>query len=151
MSEAAKKLASTRLAIVEHVHRRERRHDPREAGPRAHADTQPPDPRSPPPPRGAGWLGRLQYAVRMWWRYHPAQMAVEVASPVLGAYARAKPVQVLAICAAAGALLVFARPWRLISITTILVAIFKSSQLSHVLLSALSAADYEKDHEGPEG
>ena len=58
--------------------------------------------------------------------------------------------QFLGIAAAIGAVVVIARPWRLISITGLLLAIAKSSQLSTVLLSALSAADYQKDQESPE-
>jgi hypothetical protein len=42
-----------------------------------------------------------------------------------------------------------ARPWRLISVTGLLVAVLKSSQLSSVLMSAMSAADFKKDHEPP--
>ncbi|MGE4241843.1 hypothetical protein [Ramlibacter sp.] len=170
-SEAARKLAQTRLAIVEQIHRGERRHDPREAGPVAHRDARKsnaapagqgsqasaPSPSSgagrgvpPAPRRGGGWFARVRHGLEMWWRYHPAQMAVEIASPVFRSYARSNPKQLLAISMAAGALVMIARPWRLISVTTILIAVVKSSQLSHVLLSALSAADYEKDHRGPD-
>jgi hypothetical protein len=77
-------------------------------------------------------------------------MAVEIATPLMQAYARRKPVQLLAISLAAGAALTFARPWRLISLTTLVVALLKSSHLPSVLLSALSAADFERDHRGPE-
>src|SRR5438067_13696682 len=82
MSDAANRLAHSRLAIVEHIARRERRHDPREE-PAPPAYGGEPPPREEPPPPGTGWMGRVQHAVRMWWRYHPAQMAVEVATPVL--------------------------------------------------------------------
>ena len=65
-------------------------------------------------------------------------------------YARRKPLQLLAISAAAGAALTFTRPWRLISLTTLIVALLKSSQLSNLLMAAMSAADYRKDHDRPE-
>jgi len=149
MSDAANKLARSRLAIVEQIHRRERRHDPQGEGAAPLSGEAPPR-EQPPPPPGSGWLDRVQYAVRMWWRYHPAQMAVEVATPVLQSYARRHPVQLLGISAGVGAALVFLKPWRLISLTTVLVAIVKSSQLSSVVLSALSAADFERDPERPE-
>lgn len=147
MADAANRLARSRLAIIEHIHRRQRRHDPREPGEAPQAawgDEERPD--EPPPAPGAGWLGRMRYAVRTWWRYHPAHMAAELAAPAVRAYARRQPAQLLALAALAGAALMFARPWRLISVTTVLVTVLKSSQLSSVLMSALSAADYERDH-----
>jgi hypothetical protein len=64
-------------------------------------------------------------------------------------YARRKPAQLLGISLAAGALLTFARPWKLISIGTLLVAVLKSSQLSHLAMAAMSAADYRKDANRP--
>lgn len=150
MSDAGKRLARSRLAIIEHVHRRERKHDPRrevewtEEGEREHWNEA-----APPPPRGGGWLGRLRHAASTWWRHHPAHMALELATPVMATYARRKPVQLLGIAALAGAALTFARPWRLISLSALLVAVVKSSHLPSVLMSALSAADFEEDHRGP--
>lgn len=151
MSEASDKLARSRQAILEHIARRQRRHDPREEPPEGYesafaefaADEEPYD-------GGGGWFGHVQHAVRTWWRYHPAHMAVDLATPLLRNYARRKPVQLLAISAAAGAALTFARPWKLISLTTIVVAVLKSSQLSHLLMAAVSAADYRKDNDRPE-
>ncbi|MCM2253481.1 MAG: hypothetical protein NDJ19_14060 [Ramlibacter sp.] len=77
-------------------------------------------------------------------------MGLELATPALSAFAQRKPLQFLGIAAASGALLVIARPWRLVSVTGLLVAIAKSSQLSTVLLSALSAADFQRDQERQE-
>lgn len=149
MSDAANRLARSRQAIVEQVHRRQRRHDPRrdEAHPGEEAPAWSDEP---PPPPGSGWLGRVQHALRMWWRYHPAHMAVDVAAPVLRVYARRKPWQLVGISAGIGAAVVFLRPWKLVSLTTLAVAIVKSSQLSHVVLSAMSAADFEHDQRTPE-
>jgi hypothetical protein len=149
MSDASDKLARSRQAILEHMARRERRHDPREEPPSGFSamggypdDEDPPDP-------GSGWLGHLSHVVRTWWRHHPASMAVELADPLMRSYARRKPGQLLAISVAAGAALTLARPWRLISITTLLVALLKSSQLSNLFLAAMSAADYRKDNDRP--
>jgi hypothetical protein len=154
MSDASDRLTRNRKAILDFVARRQRRHDPREEPPAGYAfagDERDDDfAREPPPPPGAGWLRRLRHGVRTWWRYHPASTAVELASPLMRSYARRKPVQLLAISLAAGAALTFARPWRVISITTLVVALLKSSQLSSLLMAAMSAADYRKDHEGPE-
>jgi hypothetical protein len=149
MSEATDKLARSRLAIVDHIHRRERRHDPRETpapGYGLGGDAEPPPD---PPDPGSGWLGHMKHAVKTWWRYHPAHMAVDIASPMLQAYAQRKPMHLLAISAGAGAVLMFARPWKIISLTTIAVAVLKSSQLSGLLMAAMSAADYRKDNDRP--
>jgi hypothetical protein len=156
MSDASEKLDRNRQAILEYVARRQRRHDPREepagrgfadGGPEgdaeAYADEEPPE-------AGSGWFEHLRHGVKTWWRYHPAHMAVDLASPLLREYARRKPVQLLGISVAAGAALTFARPWKLISVTTILVALLKSSQLSNLFMASMSAADYRKDHNRPE-
>lgn len=151
MSEAGDRLAASRRAILEHVARRERRHDPREEGPGMFAADG--MPRREPPghaPRGAGWFDRARRAAGVWWRHHPAHMAAEVAVPLLASYGRHKPVQFLGIAALAGAAVMFARPWRLISLTTLLVAVAKATNLPSVLMSAMSAADYERDNQYPE-
>ncbi len=137
MSDSAEKLAASRRAIVEYIQRRERRRDGGEE--QAAADEG--DQGDESQPRERGWLGGLTHAARTWWRHHPAHMALEVATPLLASYTREKPVQVLGIAAAAGAALVILRPWRLLSLTTVLLAVVKSSQLSGVLMSAMAAAD----------
>ena len=150
MSGASDKLAQSRQAILEHIARRQRRHDPREESAQGFADRDAFPDDEPPPPPGSGWFGHLSHAVRTWWRYHPASMAVELVNPLMRSYARRKPVQMLAISVGIGAALTFARPWKLISVTTLLVALLKSSQLSHLLMAAMSAADYRKDAGRPE-
>lgn len=151
MSDASEKLNRTRQAILEHVARRERRHDPREEPPPQGYETA----GSWPPPDaedmdfGSGWFGHLKHALRTWWRYHPAHMAVDLATPLMRSYARRKPGQLVLISLGLGAALTFARPWKLISIGTLLVALLKSSQLSHLFAAALSAADYRKDASRP--
>lgn len=150
MSEASDKLARSRLAIVEHIARRQRRHDPREEIGQGFAEPPGLPDDDDPMAGGGGWFGHMRHAVRTWWRYHPAQMAVELATPLMRGYARRRPVQLLAISAGIGAALTLARPWRLISVTTLVVALLKSSQLSHLLMAAVSAADYRKDAQRPE-
>ena len=77
----------------------------------------------------------------------PARLGVELATPVLSGYAARKPAQFLGIAAAVGAIVMVARPWRLISVTGLIVALLKSSQLSSVVMSAMSTADFKTDHE----
>lgn len=151
MSDASDKLARSRQAILEHVAKRHRRHDPHmetaegfaEPGSAGYEEEDVPDP-------GSGWLGHMKHAVRTWWRYHPAHMAVDLVTPLARNYARRKPVQLLGISLAAGAVLMFARPWKVISVGTIIVALLKSGQLSHLVTAAMSASDYRKDHNRPE-
>jgi hypothetical protein len=151
MSEASDKLARSRQAILDHIARRQRRHDPHEEpGPQGFAGAGGDEYEDDDPGEaGSGWFGHMRHAVRTWWRYHPAHMAVDLATPLLRGYARRKPVQLLAISAAAGAALTLARPWKLISVTTLVVALLKSSQISGLLMAALSAADYRKDNDRP--
>lgn len=81
-------------------------------------------------------------AARTWWRHHPAQLAVEMVTPALQSYTRHRPFQALGISAAVGAAVVITRPWRLISLTTVLIALVKSSQLTGVLMSAVTDVHY---------
>lgn len=148
MSDAADRLVRSRLAIIdqiEHPDHRQPRGDTQGRRQREPGGGPAPD----RGPRGGigGWFARFRYAASTWWRYHPAHMGLELATPALSEYAGRKPLQFLGIAAVVGAVVVVVRPWRLISVTGLLVAIAKSSQLSTVLLSALSAAEYPKDQE----
>ena len=94
--------------------------------------------------RAAGYAvwKTLKRATLTWWRHHPAHMALDVAvgvsKPVLYKYAEEKPLQLLAAAAAVGAAAVLVRPWRLMSITGLLLATLKSSGLSSTLLSLIT-------------
>lgn len=148
----AEKLARSRLAIIEYLQPRDQRSERRERRERSEAGVgqEALDDSSDAGPAD-GWLGGLSSAARVWWRHHPAQLAVEMATPALRSYMRRRPFQVLAISAGVGALLVVTRPWRLISLTTLVVAIVKSSRLSGVVMSALSDAQgWQRRQEGRE-
>lgn len=149
----AERLARSRLAIVEHLERREHGRDHRDdRADEADTDTQAEAdeesesgaaPRARPrsaqrQSRRSGWLGGVTRAARTWWRHHPAQLALEMATPTLQSYMRRKPFQVLGVSVAVGAALVATRPWRLISLTTVLIAVVKSSPLTGVVMSALT-------------
>jgi hypothetical protein len=137
----AEKLDRSRLAIVEYLAMGERRSDRHAAGenePGERGDAQ--DEGADGFFSGNGWLGGVCSAARAWWSHHPAQLAVEMATPALRSTMRKRPFQVLALAAGIGALLVVTRPWRLISLTTLAVAIVKSSRLSGAVMSALSDA-----------
>jgi len=157
MSDGTQRLDRSRQAILEYVARRQRKHDPREEPPprgypgeereyaRSPAGEEDEDDHDP-----AGWFGHLQHGARTWWRHHPAHMVVEFATPLLREYARRKPAQLLGVSFAGGALLTLLRAWKWVSLTTIIVALLKSSQLTHLLTAAMSAADYRKDQQRPE-
>lgn len=146
MSEAADRLAASRRALIEQTQRRERRRENVERPFSAEdAGTAEDDSDSGP----GGWLGGLGHALSAWWRHHPAHMALELATPALSGYAKRKPAQFLGIAAAAGAVFLVARPWKLISATGLLMAVLKSSQLSGLVLSAVSAARYGDKQEPP--
>lgn len=150
MSDAGDKLARTRLAIIEHVHRKEvRRHGATDETGFRHA--MPDGSRDPAfeeaPPEGDGWMATASHHIQAWWRYHPAHMAVDLARPALASYARRKPVQYLGIAAGAGVLFLLLRPWKLISVTGVLVALLKSPQLAGVVMSALSHSQNPRDDE----
>ena len=153
----AEKLARSRLAIVDYLEGRSHRRE-------KHGERDNEQRLSDEPsvekianeelrgrPRRSGWLGGMSSAARAWWSHHPAQLALEMATPALQSYMRRRPFQVLALSAGVGVLLVATRPWRLISVTTLVVAIVKSSQLSGVVMSALSDAQgWQRQQQGRE-
>ena len=77
-------------------------------------------------------------AVVSWWRYHPAHIAVDAGRPYLAAYARDKPLQMLGIATGVGVLLVVVKPWRLISMTGLIVTAIRSTNLPASLVSLLA-------------
>lgn len=123
---AVARLARSRQAIIEQI-------------------AQPPQ--RPEQAEPEGWFARLRAVAGTWWRHHPAHLGVELATPVLSRYASRSPWRFLALAAAGGALVAIVRPWRLLSVTGLLVAVAKSSQFSSLLLSALSAVDGPRDRE----
>lgn len=127
------RLASSRKAIVRHMSRDS--HDEQGDDDRAGHDTEGDAGNF----EGGTW-GILKHALSAWWHHHPVSVAVGLARPALKHYAEEKPLQLLGIAAAAGAAAVLLRPWRLISIGSVLLATLKSSELSGALLSMLSSA-----------
>jgi hypothetical protein len=87
--------------------------------------------------QGGTWA-TVKRAARGWWKNHPANVALDFATPVLGDYARNHPFRVLCIAAGAGALAVAVKPWRLVSLGGLLLATVKSSDITSVVLSMLT-------------
>jgi hypothetical protein len=74
-----------------------------------------------------------------WWRSHPAHLAVDVCHPMFEKYARENPLKLVGVAAAVGAVVVIAKPWRLISVTGVLIAALRSTQMSSLVASFLSS------------
>lgn len=137
------RLASSRKAIVRHMSRDKLAHEEQEH-PERHGGE------GPPPAEGGSW-GFIKHALGAWWQHHPVSAALSLAQPVLGQYARDKPLQLLGIAAVAGAAAVAFKPWRLVSLGSVLLATLKSSEISGALLSMLSrpAQDNEQTQRTP--
>ena len=148
MSAGSDRLERSRLAILEHIHRKEERRN------RAYRDEEPSfgervhEARSGPGGR-AGWFEAIGEALHGWWHHHPARTAVEIARPFLASYARQKPVAYVGAAAVAGAVLLLLRPWKLVSVTGIAFAVLKSPQVAGMIMSALSRSENPADDHSP--
>jgi len=148
MTLASDRLDRSRLALIEHVHRKERKPaQARAQGARGeHEDGEQWEAaEAAAASGGGGWFSRIGRAAKSYWRHHPARMGVQMATPVLSQFARRKPVAYVGVAAVAGALLMVARPWRLVSVTGVLVALAKSPQLAGVVMSAMQGADFDDE------
>lgn len=136
-SEAGDRLARTRLAILEHIAHSRRGKPPGAPGPDAGESAS------------QGRWGGIRTALHDGWEHHPARIALRIAfqwaEPGLRAYVQRHPMQLLAGCAAAGAMLVLARPWRLVSVTGVLLAAIRSPRLASMVLSALMTGSEGKN------
>lgn len=72
-----------------------------------------------------------------WWRRHPANAVVQLGRPVLARYARKQPVKLMAYAAGTGALLLILRPWRLLSVTALAAAVFKTSDVADMVTTLM--------------
>lgn len=126
------RLAISRKAIVRHM----QRHD----GPEQFHDGERHELDGPPGSlnSGGGKWGAFKRGARAWWHHHPANVALDFAKPVVGEYARNHPFRVLGISASVGAAFVFFKPWRLMSVSGILLAAMKPSDITGFVLSMLT-------------
>ncbi|WP_432727271.1 hypothetical protein [Variovorax sp. W6] len=84
------------------------------------------------------WLAVGRSVAERWWRRHPAHAVGQLARPMLEHYARKEPAKLMAAAAATGALLVLARPWRLLSATAVLAAVLKTSDVADLINTLMS-------------
>ena len=129
------RLAASRMALVRHMTRDDtpmaRSDDPYEIADESGLTSN----------TSSFWPSALARAVRTWWRHHPVSMAVDVAKPVVGRYAKGHPFKLLGVAAAVGAAIVVIRPWRLLSVGGIFLAAVKSAAVPSVLMSLFSPSD----------
>ena len=83
----------------------------------------------------------IKLSLNGWWRHHPANVALAIATPLLRRYANREPFKLLAISAGVGAAVVLSKPWRLISVGGFAVATLKSSEFSALVASLLTSKD----------
>ncbi|MBT2326520.1 hypothetical protein J7E62_29855 [Variovorax paradoxus] len=83
------------------------------------------------------WASVGRHAARRWWRRHPANAAGQLARPVLDRYAREQPAKLMAAAAAAGALVVLVKPWRLLSVTAVIAAVLKTSDVADLVTTLM--------------
>jgi hypothetical protein len=79
------------------------------------------------------WSSVARGVVQRWWRRHPAHAVGQLARPVLEHYARTEPAKLMAVAAATGAVLVLVKPWRLLSLTAVLAAVLKTSDVADIV------------------
>lgn len=149
------RLAASRRAIVQSMNRdhHEHSHDETPDGaPSRFADEEPGASAGAPrsnQKHSSGLNGLWRVARRTasrWWRSHPASLAVVVVQPMVENYARANPFKLIGMAAVAGAIVVTAKPWRLVSVTGVLIAAMRSTQMSSLIASVLSSPrDYPSE------
>jgi len=98
-----------------------------------HAPSMGPSHESRPSRRGGVWGAVARSVAQRWWRRHPAHAMGQLARPLLEHYARKEPAKLMAAAAATGALLVLVKPWRLLSVTAVLAAVLKTSDVADVV------------------
>jgi len=85
----------------------------------------------------ATWLPVARSVAQRWWRDHPANAAAHLALPVLERVAREQPLKLVAGAAVVGALVVLVKPWRLLSVTALGAALFKTSDIAGVVTTLM--------------
>jgi hypothetical protein len=127
------RLAISRRALVAQLQGREHRADVREPVEEAAAQ---PTQRESIIDRVA-WASVARSVVQRWWRRHPAHAAGQLARPLIERYAREQPLKLIAAAAGTGALIVLIRPWRLLSITAVLAAVLKTSDVADLVTTVM--------------
>lgn len=83
------------------------------------------------------WTPVLLSLTRRWWRRHPVNAVGQLARPLLERCAREQPAKLVAVAAATGAALALIRPWRLLSITAVVAAVLKTSDVADLVTTLM--------------
>lgn len=86
---------------------------------------------------GLPWLSVAQSFGARWWRRHPANAMVQLAQPLLQRYARKQPGKLIAIAAGTGAVIMLVKPWRLLSVTALVAAVLKTSDVADMVTTLM--------------
>lgn len=98
--------------------------------------------------RGRGGASLWQWLLQAW-QDHPAHWLIQTAQPLVGAYARSHPWQLVALSGLAGAALVMLRPWRMLPASALLISAVRALPLSRLL--AMWRAQARKQGSGQAG
>ena len=75
-----------------------------------------------------------------WWRRHPLSSVMQVGQPFLESYAQKHPGKLIAYGAGTGALFWLLKPWKLLSLATVVALVFKSSDISEMIFDVVKKA-----------
>ncbi len=89
---------------------------------------------------GFEWSALFEAGLASWWHDHPARAGVSLLRSATAEYARKKPMQVVTIAAVAGAAVVLLKPWRMVSVSALVLSLFRSSNFTGVATSMLETA-----------
>lgn len=78
--------------------------------------------------------------VGRWWRRHPVSSVAQLTRPYLEKYARKHPAKLVAYGAGTGALFYFIKPWRLLSVATVVSVVLKSSDISGIVSELMNSS-----------
>jgi hypothetical protein len=83
-----------------------------------------------------------------WWSRHPLNSAVDLGRPFLESMAERQPGRLMAYGVGTGALLMVVKPWKLLSLATVLSLAFRTSDLTGLIAGAFGPHD-DDDDDGP--
>ncbi|MCU4117832.1 hypothetical protein [Variovorax sp. N23] len=98
-------------------------------------------PRADPVPRPTSRRGVLA----RWWSRHPLNSVADLGRPFLEDMARRQPAKLMACGAGTGALLMVIKPWKLLSLATVLSLAFRTSDLTGLMAGAFARPDDNDD------
>ncbi|RZI60322.1 MAG: hypothetical protein EOP14_01670 [Pseudomonas sp.] len=83
------------------------------------------------------WRLLSHKVVKAWWANHPVNTALQLAQPALRPYARKHPAALIGGGMVLGAVLCVVRPWRLLSLGTLVVMVLRGPALPRKIFSLL--------------